>query len=461
MCVAPVFAIFWRNQGGRDIVWLQNGTPMILRFAVENFRSFRERVELSFVATRITDAPDWRMPAPGAPHGVLPVVGVFGANASGKSNLVKAFQTLRKHVERSFHLKPGGLIPWSPFQMRRGEGDPPTTFEVDFLVNGVRHHYGLRHTAAAFTEEWLYRWPGRTRQVLFTRDHAAADGWYFGPELKGGKRAIAEATRANALFLSTASQLNHEQLGPVAAVLTQGCEEESEIELRGYPLFDKSAPLLQPLHEPVVRRVLEAADIGVAGFNARPMRTGEVPPEAVAELKTTLTEEAFARWMAALSDGERPLEVWLQHHGGDGTTWELPPDLESSGTQVLLSRINDLLPVLEHGRMLVIDELDTSLHPDLCCALLGLFTSAETNPKGAQLLFSTHDRDLLSHLRRDEVVLVDKGRDGVSTLAYGSDFDGVRGREDLRRVHAQGRIGGVPALGDLRGAWQRLVTHGP
>jgi predicted ATPase len=108
---------------------------------------------------------------------------------------------------------------------------------------------------------------------------------------------------------------------------------------------------------------------------------------------------------------------------------------------------------------LIVDEIDTSLHPDLCAAIVNLFTDPRTNPNGAQLLFSTHERDLLNHLRRDEVVLVDKGRDGASRLSVASDFD-VRGRQELRRVHAEGRLGGVPVLADLRAAWAKRAPDG-
>jgi energy-coupling factor transporter ATP-binding protein EcfA2 len=418
---------------------------VFLRFSVENFRSFRDRTELSFIGTRLADAPSWRIPAPAAPHGVLPVLGVFGANASGKSNLVLAFRTMIEHVQSSFFRKPAAAIPWAPFRMRRADGAPPTSYDVDFVVGGVRHHYGFRHTGAAYAEEWLYRWPGRTRQVLFHRNADASEPWYFGAELKGGKRGIAVATRPNALFLSTAAQMNHDLLGDVAASLTDGCEAESAIELRGHPVFPVHAPILLAENQELVRRVLVAADLGVAGVHPRQKNPAEMPPELFAEIKAALTEE------------EPPFELWLSRRDASGATWELPPDLESRGTQVVLSRVNDLLPALSSGQLLIVDEIDTSLHPDLCAAIVNLFTDPRTNPNGAQLLFSTHERDLLNHLRRDEVVLVDKGRDGASRLSVASDFD-VRGRQELRRVHVEGRLGGVPVLGDLRAVWATRAT---
>ena len=150
------------------------------------------------------------------------------------------------------------------------------------------------------------------------------------------------------------------------------------------------------------------------------------------------------------------VEVWLRHGASDQELWDVPPDQESRGTSVLLVRLNDLFGVLSEGGLLMLDEIDTSLHPDLSAALVSLFTNKATNPKGAQLLFTTHDRSLLKSLRRDEVVLIDKSLEGVSTVKVASDFQGVRGRDDLRQLHEQGRLGGVPILGNLSGLFARL-----
>ena len=168
-----------------------------------------------------------------------------------------------------------------------------------------------------------------------------------------------------------------------------------------------------------------------------------------------LHRELLEEMSSALEERGIPRELRLLH----GTTtdeWELDPGLESRGTWILLSRLNDLLTLLREGRLLVIDEIDTSLHPDLCGALVDLFTSPQTNPRGAQLLFTTHDRSLLSRLRTDEIVLADKGQDGATQLRAASDYKGVRAREDLRRAHEHGRLRGVPVLGDLA----RLVAEG-
>lgn len=420
------------------------GAPVLLRFGMENHTCFREPAELSFVSTAQADTPSFRLPNPHAPHGVLPVLGIWGANASGKSNLLRALITLRNHVRDSFvGHHPDDPLPWRPFAMRAGTDAAPTRLDLDVMVDDVRHHYGLRLRAAGFLEEWLFAWPSGRKQVLFHRNHDERDPWYFGPNLGGQRRHIARATRPNSLFLSAAAQYNHEQLTPLYNAITQGIRTERRIEPRGFPLFEASSPVLEPRLQPAVLGFLRAADLGIVG-----MRSRELSSKVIVE-----------QLQPPQSIGLRLFELRLRHGTADDeASWELPPDQESRGTQVLLRRIEDFLEVLGQGGVLLLDELDTSLHPDLCAQLVGFFCDPAINRQGAQLLFTTHDRSLLATLRRDEVVLIDKAPDGSSTLRTASDYAGIRGRDDLRRAHELGRIRGIPILGDLAGVVARGLS---
>lgn len=426
---------------------------MILRFGVENYRCFRDRVELSFVSTARKDEPSYRLTSPGVRHGVLPVVGVWGANASGKSSLLWALRELQGLVARSFvALPPDQAIPSTPWMMATGADAPPTTLDIDVLVDGLRHHYGFSYRAAGVEQEWLYEWPGSRRRVLFHRDQTQGNPWYLGPGLgnRRGLRQVVQATRANSLFLSAAAQHNHARLGAVAAAITSAIALPTDVPLVDLqaPLFAPGAALLKPEQRAVVLSLLGAADLGVVD-----MRHEEHP--GIVHFRDGSVG------VPAASTNRLRLPI-LAHRGpGDGVPWEVPPPLESLGTKMLLFRLNDILPRLLGGGLLLLDEIDSSLHPDLCAELIGLFTDPATNPNGAQLLFATHSRDLLQGLRTDEVVLVEKDREGVAGLHAASDFRGLRTRDDLRRAHADGRIGGVPLLGDLRGAIAEAVRRGP
>lgn len=405
---------------------------MLLSFTLDNHRSFREAAELSFVATGRKDEPVWRMPSRYAANGVLPVVGVWGANASGKTNLIHALLFVRSAVRDSHaRWEATSLVPWSPWGLRTDVDARPSRFELELLVDDVRFTFGFEVLRGAFVEEHLYRWEGTRRQVLYSRNVSESEPWYFGPGLKGQRTRIAESTRANSLFLSAAAQANHPLLLTVYEAIVEGIRSGGPIGLRGYPIFNEAHPILAKGFRDSLVQLLSAADVGITGVEIE-QRQGEPEPGEVTQ-------------------GEDRRFIRLVH--GKENAWTLPPEEESRGTQILLARLADFVVTLRQGELLVLDEIDTSLHPDLCAALVALFTNGETNRKGAQLLFSTHDRDLLKSLRTDEVVLVDKGQDGASSLATASDYRGVRTREDLRRVHEEGRLRGVPVLGDLARAF--------
>jgi hypothetical protein len=418
---------------------------MLLRFSVENVASFREAAELSFVSTARNDEPDHRFPSRHAPHGVLPVVGVWGANASGKTNLFWALGDFINHVATSFaQRKPNDPVPFHPWRLDRSPTSPPSTMSVDLLVgDDVRIHYGFRFRAEGYEEEWLYRWEASRRSVLFHRNHAEPNAWYF-PGLKGQKHQIKDATRRNSLFLSAAAQHNHPELTPLWEAIVSSFAAERPIELHGHPLFTPDDPILAVDFRPSLLNFLDAADTGIVDVLVRPVETVGEPRET---LEKIFTPEYLEAMRGAVPSGH--VEVRFLHRGKAGEAFTLLPHMESRGTQIMLARLADLVAVLRSGRLLLIDELDTSLHPDLCAALVDLFTNPATNPNGAQLLFSTHDRGLLRSLRTDEVLLVDKDRTGCSHAVPASDYRGVRTRDDLRRAHEEGRLRGVPVLGPL------------
>lgn len=414
---------------------------MLLQFTLENHRSFRDPTSLSFVATSRKDEPSWRMESRYAANGVLPVLGLWGANASGKSNAIHALLSFRTAVKHS-HARWGATqpVPWWPWGHRKGEDASPSRFEIDLLVDEFRYSFGFEVCRGAFVEEHLLRWEGSRRQVLYSRNADESNPWYFGPHLKGQRTRIAEETRTNSLFLSAAAQSNHPALLAVYKAIVEGIKPERSIGLKGFPLFAKDHPILDPGFRGALLQLLKAADVGISDVAIERHEPIRVPDSFVQLLKP----EVAAKFETI---GDEDLHFIRLVHGNE--QWVFSPDEESRGTQILLARLADLITTLRRGGLLILDEIDTSLHPDLCSALVGLFTNEQTNPKGAQLLFSTHDRDLLKSLRTDEVVLIDKRNDGASCLATASDFRGVRTRDDLRRLHEEGRLRGVPVLGDF------------
>ncbi|MCA9560454.1 MAG: AAA family ATPase [Myxococcales bacterium] len=419
---------------------------MLLRFGVENFRSFRDPVELSLVGTRFKDAPDHRFSLGGLKHGVLPVAAIYGGNASGKSNLLAAIETMRAEVVGSFvDRKPGGKMRFSPFKLGDAAETPLTSFDIDFAVDGVRYSYGFRYDATRVHEEWLYAFPEGYQQVWFHRNIAEDDPFYFGPNLLGRKQTIADLTRPNSLLLSAAAQNNHRQLTPIYAWFAQRCAFSNSLMGRRFPVFREDSAILAPGRAALVRDLLARADVGVSDFRSRDI---PLPPaDSLRGLAPDVHEEVIA-------EISRSKALELGHVGPDGEPIYLNPSEESQGTHMLLMHMNVILEVLQKGVLLVLDELDASLHPRLSAALVAMFTDPESNPNGAQLVFSTHDETLINSVRRDSVVFVQKDRVGNSTVIPLAEFK-TRARDDLRRAYHEGRLGGTPVVGDLAAAIAR------
>jgi len=395
---------------------------MLLRFRFSNFRSFRTEHELSLVAGPFADAPESVRHPDTIPEGVLPVAAIYGANASGKTNALRALAFFSETVTFSHRQwKPDGPIPRMPFLSDEESTQAPSELEVDFLTSGVRYRYGFRLDSAAVLEEWLYVYRTK-KQTWFHRTHGKPIS--FGAKMPGENRTIESLTRKNSLFLSAAAQNNHEALLPVYKWITRllfviGNRAK-------YP--QHTAELCSdPDYQAEVARLVSVADLGISGM--------KVEEERLSDLEARLHKAV---------DVPIPLQISLLHRLGDQ---EVPftTEQESHGTIAYLELLGPVVHALTIGSPLCVDELDGSLHPLLSIQLIRLFNNPSTNPRGAQLIFNTHDTNLLSSgvLRRDQIWFTEKKADGSSHLFPLSDFK-PRRTENLENGYLQGRYGAIP-----------------
>lgn len=418
---------------------------MLLRFGLENFRSFRDYTELSFIASRLTDEPRHRIAVPGTQHRALPAIGLFGANASGKSNLLEALALLRTEVVDAMRWRgPADAMDHRPFALDADSPSQVTTLDCDFVVDGIRHHFGFRYDARAVREEWLYAFPKSYRQVWYHRCHGE-ESYYNPSKLRGPNKTVDELTRPNCLFLSSAAQHNHEQLTPIYRWFKEGLDEfQSQRDAESTSLRP-DALLFAPRNRALVRTLLVQSDLGVFDFRMKESGGLAIARRALDELPSDVRDQLIERLDPSSS------EIELARRGADGQAVYLPFHAESHGTRLLLLYGESVLGALRDGRMLFVDELDAGLHPRLSAALLGLFTDEASNTSGAQLLFTTHDESLLSALRRDSIYFVEKDAHGASSLVSLAEYK-TRQRDDIRRGYSEGRFGGVPIIGDLTSA---------
>ncbi len=414
---------------------------MLVEFRIKNFRSLRDEQVFSLVASTDktlldTHSLDTGMKA--APH-LLKSAVVYGANASGKSNLIKALQYMRGVVLESAALQPGQTFDrLHPFRLDATSGSLPTEFEVTFMVDGLRYQYGFAMNTQRIVSEQLLVFKAFKPQRWFERRFDVASGkdvYEFGSGLKGAKNLWEGATRPNALFLSTAVQLNSDAMRPVFDWFANRLV-----------IFNEQSPLsphvsLQMLKQEAQRKAicefLSAADISIADIE---VATKQAMVHSIRIDMTTGKREEEA--------GEQAVDEVKFHHVTEHGKAVFDLADESSGTRNLLFLTGPILDILHKGLTLVVDELDTSLHTLLVQALVRLFHRPEVNTGGAQLVFTTHDTSLLDAyglFRRDQVWFVEKRPDQSSYVYPLLDFS-PRKNEALERGYLQGRYGALPVL---------------
>lgn len=412
---------------------------MLLEFRVRNYRSIRDEQALTLIASGDKEWAATHLAPTGlkaAPHALRSAV-VYGPNASGKSSLLRALDYLRAVVAESATLiQPGQTYNIQPFKLDAASAQQPTEFEITFLLSGLRHQYAFSMTPQRIVSESLLVYRSSKPTQLFSRQHLEGDGYdyEFSTYLTGPRKLWQESTRPNALFLSMAAQLNSEQLSPVFNWIVHNI---LFLPAGATVLPDFTTALLAT--EPgraSIREFLSAADISIADVQAVP-RKG-----------------MHAQWVLGASglqasQEEREFMMPVFEHSTPKGSAKFELHDESEGTQRLYGLIAPVLDCLREGRVLVVDELDSSLHTLLVRRLITMFQTPEINPKGAQLIFSTHDTSLLDHtlFRRDQVWFTEKDADQATRLYPLTDFS-PRKQEAWERGYLSGRYGAVPFFSD-------------
>jgi AAA15 family ATPase/GTPase len=413
---------------------------MLVEFSVENFRSIANRQTLSLVASQGGEHRDTNVvvsDAPGTPDLLLGAA-IYGANASGKSNLINAMELMRDfvlHASSTEQAKAWNKV--KTFAFGADWIEKPTKFEAIFVQNGTRYQYGFEVTRERVVGEWLFAFPEGRSQKWFVRDEEweSPDASPFGSSLKGEKRTWQKATRTNALFLSTAVQLNSEQLTPVRDWFRRAFRT-----MRPNLLTPHFTARKHHRDEGCHKRLIDfmrEADIGVSAIetDAHPVDT---------KVLDGLPSEVMEYFRGHLS-GAETIDVRFLHNQTEGAPVKLDLEDESDGTQKLFAMAGPWIDVLKNGWTLIVDELDTSLHPILMRYLVSVFMSKKTNPNNAQLVFSTHDVSVLDRdiLRRDQVWFVEKDSSQRTQIYPLTDFS-PRKDENFLRGYLQGRYGAIP-----------------
>jgi hypothetical protein len=427
---------------------------MLIEFTVGNYCSFREPVTLSMVAAKlrsqIKSVDENNVFVQQGQPPLLTSAAIFGPNASGKSNLIAALALMRDFVLQSTEgTQPTGGIRVDPFRLNQRTAEQPSHFEAVFILDGQRYRYGFEATVREVVHEWLYTVPKRTEALLFER---GPEGTKLGLSFQTEGRGLMKRTRSNALFLSVVAQFDgttaqkvvnwFRRLGVASGLADMGMK------------FDTLKRMADGRDVEAIVGLVKRLDLGIVDVKAEEgtPEFPSVPAEMPEELQRAL--QIIIRFSNENSPAVKIKTAHKIYDDAGQVQGEVDFDLdanESAGTQKLFSMAGPLLDTLARGRVMVIDELDSRLHTVLTREIIKLFNSRETNPRHAQLIFTTQDTNLLDNslFRHDQFWFVEKDSRGASRLYSLAEFKGVRNDLSLEPNYTQGRFGAIPYIQDL------------
>jgi AAA15 family ATPase/GTPase len=410
---------------------------MIIDFTLSNFRSVREKQTFSLFAESSSGHLPNNIAKPGnGKISILRSAGLYGANASGKTNIFLAFEALRYIVCFSGDLKDGDKIPcYQPYVLSDSSKNAPIEFEVEiFLKNQFRFLYKVSFTSKQITSESLEFYPSRSKANLFKRKKD--DSWEdiaFGGHYKGGKKKFPFFDNNSYISKAGNSADAPEIIRDIfnyfrREVFYLGVDQRVSMHL-----WRENIDFVDSVAE-----ILSKVDTGIFGVRFKEQDVPQIkfPNDVPDAVKKRILE----------AESKKP---YFLHEGENGFVQEFTEEMESSGTLKLFSMLPMLIDAFEDGGILILDELDNSFHPHIAELIIKLFNDPKVNKNNAQLIFSTHNVNLMSPeiLRRDQIWLTEK-QQGQTQLSSLEDFDKntVKMDSPFNKWYGDGRFGAIPSI---------------
>lgn len=385
---------------------------MLIQFSIENHRSIKDNAVISFAASKDKSMESYLL-HPDEKKSLLPAIALYGANAAGKSNVLHALITMKNMVVgEASKISKGQKLPWEPF----GDTASPTSFEIVFIYHGVRYAYGYSFDAEKIYSEYLYHWPNGREALIFSRENSE----YEFRDNVNEQITLSNRTPDNKLYLVSSNDWNL----PQTENAYKWFLEKLTFLMNETPATSETVAQIISGDEKKARILKELllADLGISDVTVKSI-SGKAPV-------ITTTHRVI---------------------GEDGSVdhFRLFMDQESSGTQAFFARIGGWLQALENGSLLIVDEIEDSLHPLLTKRLIEMVQDNTVNTNGAQLLFTTHDAMLLdlTFFRRDQIWFAEKDEKTCATELYSLVSFSPRKGENIRKGYLQGRFGAIPFIG--------------
>jgi AAA15 family ATPase/GTPase len=425
---------------------------MLIDFTIQNFRSIKEPVTLSLLAADISDHPDNQFPSSREPDiNLLKTAVIYGANASGKSNIINAFNAVQDFIVKSTDLKLGEKIKYyQPFKLEKGWDKKPAIFEIEFIAeDAVRYRYEIAYNHDEILKEHLLFYPKGQEANLFLREKDKPIK--FGNNFYGPAKTVEKHLLENNLFLSKAANNNNKLLKAVYLYFRNTLRLSHPMPaLSIFTDFTTRECLKNEsvINKDVISEFLKIADTGIEYMDIKKRMISEKEFPFLDSMQKEVKKEIIEEMMHVPQMFHK---VFEDKKESGMTGFDLGD--ESDGTIKLYELAGEIFYVLKNGLVLIADELNSSLHPLMTQAIIKLFHQPETNPKNAQLIFATHDTTLLNPdmLRRDQIWLTEKDQYGMTSLYSVSEFyyRSVQASTPFDKWYLSGRFGALPIIGRL------------
>ena len=426
---------------------------MLIEFSIGNYRSFKEKVTFSMVAANLV-AKDKNLDCTNLFEvdkelKLLKSAAIYGANASGKSNLAQALSFMKWFmINSSKETQSAEEIDVEHFRLSTETESEPSFFEIVFVLDGQQYRYGFEANRHRVVSEWLFYVPKVRETKLFERE---SDRFSVSKTYKAD--GVQQRTRDNALFLSVSAQFNVKVAEKILEWLTSQLQIISGLNDDAYLGYTLKC-FLEKENKDEIIQLVKKLDLGISEIKVEQIEINadSLPKDIPDELKKLIIKSRKSK-ATSINTVHRKFD-----REGNYISTELfnLKQQESEGTQKIFALAGLLIDVLKNGKVLVVDELDARLHPLISRAIIELFNSNETNPNQAQLIFMTHDTNLLNNklFRRDQIWFTEKNRYGATDL-YSlaeyklEEYKGVRNDASFESDYIKGKYGAVPYIGNL------------
>ncbi|HIH31505.1 TPA: AAA family ATPase [Candidatus Woesearchaeota archaeon] len=410
---------------------------MLIEFSIENFRSIKEKVTFSMIATKDISLDGNLIKDVLKEDTLLKSAVIYGANASGKTNVILALGFLKALVMNSHNHQKGQEIRFTPFKLDKKYLTKPTKMSIVFMKNEVKYHYEVSFDNEKVIEESLYYYPNNKKAVIFSRSDSK--GFKFTIDEKEQK-VISERTLPNVLYLSKSTQENYKKTAEAFDwfkdnLQVVGTTDHPALANFTIELMKKDAELKSYVLKALLEADVGIDDVSTISKKVSPEDLKNLPPEVI-----------------KLILGDKPeIEAYQIQTLHKGVVFDFQ-DEESEGTKRIFSLIGPWIDALKNGRILVVDEIDTKLHHLLNIFLIKLFHDPTQNKSNAQLIFTTHNTNLLDQdiFRRDQIWFTEKNPEKGSSDLYSLTEYSPRKDKDIEKGYLAGKYGALPFIKENR-----------